>query len=193
MKKRIYALIGLIVAFVMVLTACSAGKDNEAANGTTEVKETVSAVSKESTSELTTVESTTEATTEVTTTKKPVTTTKKAVTTTKKAVTTTKKKVTTTKKATTTKKNVTPQEVQKQVNAYIKSKGIKIDTSMTSKNASWRTQISRTQDKLNSGRTLNHCKEWVDYHLDEYNYKIDAMYCYYDSNSFYILYYPSIG
>ncbi len=127
-------------------------------------------------------ENTTKKKVETTAKKKVETTTKKKVTTTKKAVTTTKKKVTTTKAA---QKNVSPKDVQKQVNAYIKSKGIPVDASRTPNNSGWSDRISRTQERLNSGKTLQICKEMVDLEIAD---GVDKMYCYYDSNWFYILY-----
>ena len=120
-----------------------------------------------------------------TTTKKNVTTTKKATQTTTKKVVQTTKKVTTTKKQTTTKKNVTAKEVQQQVNAYIKSKGIPVDASRTPNNSGWSTRINRTQERLNNGRVLKDCKGWVDLEIAD---GVDKMYCYYDSDWFYILY-----
>lgn len=112
-------------------------------------------------------------------------TTKKNASTTKKQTTT--KKVTTTKPKTTV-KNVTPKEVQNKVNAYIKSKGITVNASMTPSNTSWSGQISRTQERLNSGRTLQVCKEYVDGDLADWTQGMQAMYCYYDNDSFYILF-----
>ncbi len=127
-------------------------------------------------------ENTTKKKVETTTKKKVETTTKKKVTTTKKAVTTTKKKVTTTKAA---QKNVSPKDVQKQVNAYIKSKGIPVDASRTPNNSGWSTRIARPQEDLNNGHLLKTCKGWVDLEIAD---GVDKMYCYYDSDWFYILY-----
>lgn len=90
------------------------------------------------------------------------------------------------KKAETTKKNVTPQEVQKQVNDYIKSKGVILNPSMTPDNSSWSGQITRLQEDLNNGTTLRICKECVDLDILD---GAKEMYCYYDSDSFYILFY----
>ena len=54
MKKNTKSILAIIFALIIIIgifTACTAGKGNdEAANGTTEAKETVSAVSEESTS-----------------------------------------------------------------------------------------------------------------------------------------------
>ncbi len=84
-------------------------------------------------------------------------------------------------------KNVSPKDVQKKVNAYIRSKGITVDSSMTASNASWNGQISGSQKDLNSGWSLKNCKEDVDYIIKNYG-EILSMYCYYDGNDFYILY-----
>lgn len=121
------------------------------------------------------------------TTKKVVKTTAKQTTksTTKKQTTT--KKVTTTKKKTTTKKNVTAKEVQNQVNSYIRSRGITVDSSLRPNNAGWSGQISKTQDALNNGRTLQLCKEYVEIEISN-GYSGMSLYCYYDDTSFYILY-----
>lgn len=130
-------------------------------------------------------------TTKKVTTTKGTTTTKKE--TTKKPETTTQKKTTTTTNAfttTTTSKNVSPAEVQKQVNAYIKSKGIAVDSSMTPSNASWTNRISRTQNDLNSGYSLEHCRDHVDWVIKMCGGAdtILSMYCYVGSDYFYILY-----
>ena len=125
-----------------------------------------------------------------TTTKKPVTTTKKAATT-KKPVTTTKKAVTTTKKPTTTKKHVTAKQVQNEVNAYIKSKGLLFRkdywtefgiSEMTPDNASWTLQTAAEQEDLDSGYTLRECKEEVDLLVSGFaGADPSDIYCYYDS------------
>lgn len=196
MKKRIFAVIGIMMIAVMLFTACSAGKGEEAANGTTDVSETVS-VSEESTAELVT-EETTESTTETTTagttqsTTKTQTTTKQNTTakqTTTKKVTTTKKQTTTTK-PTTTVKNVSAKDVQAQVNSYIKSKGVKVDTSMTPSNASWYPPVYASQSNLNNGYCLRSGKEWVDLIINDIGVDNTYMYCYYSSSeeSLYILY-----
>ena len=202
MKKRIFAVIGIMMIAVMLFTACSAGKGEEAANGTTDVGETVS-VSEESTAELVT-EETTESTTETTTagttqsTTKTQTTTKQNTTakqTTTKKVTTTKKQTTTQKQTTTTKptttvKNVSAKDVQAQVNSYIKSKGVKVDTSMTPSNASWYPPVYASQSNLNNGYCLRSGKEWVDLIINDIGVDNTYMYCYYSSSeeSLYILY-----
>jgi cytoskeletal protein RodZ len=202
MKKRIFAVIGITMIAVMVFTACSAGRGEEVANGVTDVSETVS-LSEESTAEPVTegtTESTTEATTVATTkstTKAQITTkqnttakqtTTKKVTTTQKQTTT--KKVTTTAKATTTVKNVTPQEVQAQVNSYIKSKGVKVDSSLTPSTAGWPVPTSALQKYLNDGTSLRNSKGDVDIIISEVGVQNTYMYCYYSSSEecFYILY-----
>ncbi|MGN0533256.1 MAG: hypothetical protein ACI4IK_02750, partial [Eubacterium sp.] len=94
---------------------------------------------------------------------------------------------TTTKKKTTTVKNVTAKEVQNEVNAYIRSKGITVDSSLRPNNSGWSGQISDRQDSLNDGTTLKHCKAYVDMEISSMGTAI-SLYCYYDGNDFYILY-----
>lgn len=124
------------------------------------------------------------------TTTKKQTTTKNQTTTKKQA--TTQKTTTTTKKATTTQKNVSAKEVQNEVNNYIKSKGITLDSSMTPGNASWSGQIAGTQEDLNNGYSLKTCKSYADLDISDYKSSNGcnplAMYCYYDGSDFYILY-----
>lgn len=106
--------------------------------------------------------------------------------------TTTKKTTITTKKTTTTQKNVSAKEVQNEVNNYIKSKGITLDSSMTPSNASWSGQIAGTQEDLNNGYSLKTCKSYADLDISDYKSSNGcnplAMYCYYDGSDFYILY-----
>lgn len=86
-------------------------------------------------------------------------------------------------------KNVSPKDVQNKVNAYIRSKGITVDLSMTSSNASWSYEISGLQEDLNSGYTLKNCKQRVDREISNLGKDtIVSMYCYYSGNDFYILY-----
>jgi len=86
-------------------------------------------------------------------------------------------------------KNVSPKDVQKKVNAYIKSKGITVDSSMTPSNASWSYEISGLQEDLNNGYTLKTCKQRVDREINNLGKEtIVSMYCYYSGNDFYILY-----
>lgn len=123
------------------------------------------------------------------TTAKKSTTSQKKVTTTKKKSTTAKKKVTTKKKTTTTKKstkNVTPSEICSKTNAYIRSKGGNIDTSLRPNASSWDGQIDDAQDFMNSGSCLRTCKEYADLALREG--AVD-LYCYYDGSAFYILHF----
>lgn len=209
MKKKIFAIISLVVMAAMVFTACSAGKGEEA-NGTTDASEAVSvSVSEESTTEAASAESTTEATTAaaetttVTTTKKAESTSKKpaAQTTTKKQQTEPKQtttkaapKQTTTQKPQTTVKNISAKDVQAQVNSYIKSKGVNLDSSLTPKNAGWYPPVSAYQSELNSGWALKDCKGWVDELINQLGTDNLYLYCYYDgvsgsdSHTFYILY-----
>lgn len=216
--KSILAIILAAVMFCTIFVACSKNNDEPVDNDvsvvdTSNTSETVSNTEDQSKAEAqtSTTENATETTTKQetttkkaetttqkkveTTTKKAVTTTKKAAqTTTKKAVTTTKKKETTTKKkVTTTKKatnNVSAKDVQAQVNAYIKSKGIKVDSSMTPDNSGWSEEISGLQSDLNDGYSLKSCKSRVDRELKIWNGNLHSMYCYYNSSRqlFYILY-----
>lgn len=86
-------------------------------------------------------------------------------------------------------KNVSAKEVQAQVNSYIKSKGITVDSSMTSGNASWTSTCWIDQDDLNSGYCLKSLKGGVDYTIKMCGKDtILSMYCYYDNSQFYICY-----
>ena len=89
---------------------------------------------------------------------------------------------------TATQKNVTPKEIQDEVNAYIKSKGFILDPTLTPSTAGWDGQISRQQKYLNDGTTLKSCKFQVDSIAQELDPSRVAAYCYYDSDSFYVLY-----
>lgn len=82
-------------------------------------------------------------------------------------------------------------DVQKEANAYIKSKGIPLDSSMTPDNASWANPVPNIQEDLNDGTALKHCKGGVDFVIKDY-YRCNgqnpmSMYCYYDGSDFYIL------
>ena len=106
---------------------------------------------------------------------------------------TTKAPETTTEKPkeTTTQRNVTPEEVQAQVNAYIQSKGIKLDSSMTKDNAGWTLTCWASQERLNNGKALSNCKEAVDETIrmcEEGNSPPISMYCYNGGEDFYIVY-----
>lgn len=87
-------------------------------------------------------------------------------------------------------KNVSPKDVQNKVNAYIRSKGITVDSSMTPNNASWTGDIWASQERLNNGKALQSCKNYVDLEINELGKDtIISMYCYFDGNdTFYILY-----
>lgn len=162
---------------------------------TTTVKENSTATTKASENKTTvnatkSSTTTTKAATKATanqTTKKVVKATAKQTTksTTKKQTTT--KKVTTTKKKTTTKKNVTAKEVQNQVNSYIRSRGITVDSSLNPNNAGWSSEISGLQEDLNNGYTLRSCKYDVDEYIREMGTNL-SMYCYYRGNDFYVCY-----
>lgn len=87
-------------------------------------------------------------------------------------------------------KNVSPKDVQSKVNAYIRSKGITVDSSMTSGNASWTGEVWASQERLNNGKALKDGKSEVDYIIKMCGKDtIISMYCYFDGNdTFYILY-----
>lgn len=87
-------------------------------------------------------------------------------------------------------KNVSPKDVQSKVNAYIRSKGITVDSSMTSNNASWTGEIWASQERLNNGKALKRGKDEVDYIINMCGKDtILSMYCYFDGNdTLYILY-----
>ena len=169
-------------AAAMTTTVKPAESTTKSEVTTLEKEKTTSSTQKDESK--TTTKSTTRNTT--TTTKKQTTTSKVTVKTTAAKPTTTKK-VTTTKKPTTTKKNVTASEVQAQVNSYIRSKGITVDSSLRPDNSGWSGQISDRQDGLNDGRTLQLCKEYVNNEISN-GYSGMTLYCYYDGNDFYILY-----
>lgn len=171
--KRIVLVFAAMIIVAGSFAACSekASKETTAVNDTeVTIDSTIETDTNTSASETTAIsESTTEKvhkTTASTTKKKAATTAKKSttsqkkVTTTKKKTTTAKKKVTTKKKTTTKKvtKNVTPSEICSKTNAYIRSKGGNIDTSLRPNASSWRGQIDDAQDFMNSGTCLKTCK-----------------------------------
>lgn len=200
--KKIVLVFAAMIIVAGSFAACSGKTDKEttAVNDTTvTIDSTIDTDTNTSASETTAInESTTEKvhkTTATTTKKKAATTAKKSttsqkkVTTTKKKSTTAKKKVTTKKKTTTTKKstkNVTPSEICSKTNAYIRSKGGNIDTSLRPNASSWDGQIDDAQDFMNSGSCLRTCKEYADLALREG--AVD-LYCYYDGSAFYILHF----
>lgn len=209
MKKNTKSVVALAIVITMisaVFAACSAGADKTTAESASTENTIVSTAAEITTNPVSsTIKTNSETETTVktdptttksngasksssvknTTAKKQTTTSKKKSTTTKKAATT-KKKTTTTKKKTTAKKNVSAKSIQSQVNSYIKSKGIKLDSSMTPSNASWSGQIAGTQEDLNSGYSLRTCKGYVDIAIEWDN--ANTLYCYYDGSDFYILY-----
>ena len=199
--KSIIAFTLVMVIIISALAACSAGADETAAENTRSESTSVSTTAENTTAQSTEVSITHDsnsgsATTtskrgnnsETTAAKKRETTTKE--TTTKKKDTTTKKQNTTEKKTTTTVKHVSPKDVQNQVNNYIKSKGWSIATDFTPSNSSWMGQITAIQETLDSGRSLELCKEYVDAAISDGANKQWGMCCYYNSseNCFYILY-----
>ncbi len=209
--KKIVAVIMMATIICSIFVACSRGNEREkenAVNNTVSVENNTQDITENKDKENSTEKVTDDATEsasksdeqknenqtvtnqqkETTTTKKVTTTAKKQENTTKKKVeTTTKKKVETTKAA---QKNVSPKDVQKQVNAYIKSKGATLDAvnaygiHMTPDSASWSGRISRLPEYLNDGTTLKTCKGYVD---AEIAHGAKYLYCYYDSNWFYVL------
>ena len=208
MKKKILAVIGIMTITAAMLAGCSS-KDVEAdADASTEpVSQAIGVSDTTKPAESTTVaESTTNKTTSTTKKKDGSTITKKAAskTTAKAAPKTTAKQTTksttaaattqATTKATTktttkaTVKNVSAKDVQAQVNAYIRSKGITVDSSLNSGNSGWSGRISATrQDSLNDGTSLRNCKSYVDSEISSMGSNI-SLYCYYDGTFFYICY-----
>ena len=95
---------------------------------------------------------------------------------------------TTTKETTkATVKNVSASDVQAQVNSYIKSRGITIDSSLNSGNSGWNGRIASDQGDLNNGYTLRSCKDDVNINISEMGKDI-SMYCYYDGSYMYVCY-----
>ncbi len=82
---------------------------------------------------------------------------------------------------------VSAKDVQKQVNDYIRSKGIKVDSTLNSSNSGWNGRISTVQDHLNNGGALRNAKEDVDYNIREMGTNL-SMYCYYDGSYLYVCY-----
>lgn len=200
--KKIVLVFAAMIIVAGSFAACSGKTDKEttAVNDTTvTIDSTIDTDTNTSEDKTTAInESTTEKvhkTTASTTKKKAATTTKKStssqkkVTTTKKKSTTAKKKVTAKKETTKTKKstkNVTPSEICSKTNAYIRSKGGNIDTSLRPNASSWDGQITNRQDFMNDGTVLDSCKWYADLALKEG--AVD-LYCYYDGSAFYILHF----
>lgn len=203
--KKIMAIILAAVMICVTFVGCSKNKNADVdVEASSNIAENVSKEDETEASTEAPTEATTEATTQKeTTTQRPETTTKKQVTTTEKTETTTKKKPaqTTTKpasKPTTTKpqttvKHVNIKDVQNEANNYIKTKGIKLDSSLTPDSAGWNGRISALQQDLDNGYTLRTCKEEIGLVIDEWN--PNCMYCYTDAvNGYcYILYIGSVG
>lgn len=201
LKKIVLVFAAMIIA-AGSFAACSGktSKETTAVNDTTvTIDSTIETDTNTSASETTSInESTTEKvhkTTASTTKKKAATTAEKStssqkkVTTTKKKATTAKKDVTAKKKTTTKKssKNVTPSEICSKTNAYIRSKGGNIDTSLRPNASSWDGQITDRKEHMNDGTTLRLCKEYADLAISEGAVRL---YCYYDGDAFYILFMP---
>lgn len=217
MNKRILAVIGIIVIIATVFAGCKQKDDTVDATASTE-STSQTAVSEESavSDENTTIEdgssdnsSTADTTAEKgngsTTTKasagkttiaaKTTTkqTTKAAAQTTKsttKAATQATTKATT--KATTTVKNVSAKDVQAQVNSYIRSKGITVDSSLNASNSGWSGRVAILQEDLNRGYCLSRCKAYVDREIASMGTDI-SLYCYCDSTYFYVCYMMNWG
>ena len=85
--------------------------------------------------------------------------------------------------------------MQQKVNSYIKRRGIKVDTSLRPNNSGYNYRIAREREDLNNGYTLRTCKECADGEIAENNEDgwTLYMYCYYDSDFFYVLYMPIWG
>ena len=202
MKKKILAVIGIMTITAAMLAGCSS-KDVEAdAQASTEptsnsfvVSDTTKAAESTTIAESTTVEATTKKEAAKTTTKAAPKATAAAKTTAKQttksttAVQTTKATTKATTKPTTkaTVKNVSAKDVQAQVNAYIRSKGVTVDSSLNPSNSGWNVPISSSQNNLNNGRTLSDCKWDVDSNIKNMGNDI-SMYCYLDGQDFYICY-----
>lgn len=215
MKKVFIILISSVVLIASVFAGCSQ-KDTETGAAASEAvtqNESIQTVSGETTAEgstSATTEPSKSDTTTITTKKNESKTTTKAQnqgtakTTTKAAAKTTAKVTTkattkattksttkeTTKKTTTkaTVKNVSARDVQSQVNSYIRSRGVTVDSSLNSGNSGWSGRISATrQDSLNDGTSLRNCKSYVDSEISSMGTDI-SLYCYYDGTYFYICY-----
>lgn len=205
MTKKILAVIGIGIIAATMLAGCSS-KDVEAdAEASTEpvsqtvsVSDTTKPAESTTVAESTTAETTTEKTTTTTTTATakqsqttaaPKTTAKQTTKSTTAATTKATTQATTkaTTKATTTVKNVTAAEVQAQVNSYIRSKGVTVDSSLNSGNSGWSGRVAILQEDLNDGYCLNRCKSYVDSEISN-GYTGMALYCYYDNNYFYVCY-----
>ena len=194
--KKIVAVIMMATIICSIFVACSRGNEREkenAVNNTVSVENNTQDITENKDKENSTEKVTDDATESASKSdeqkneNQTVTNQQKETTTTKKVTTTAKKQVETTKAA---QKNVSPKDVQKQVNAYIKSKGATLDAvnaygiHMTPDSASWSGRISRLPEYLNDGTTLKTCKGYVD---AEIAHGAKYLYCYYDSNWFYVL------
>ena len=166
MKKKILAVIGIMTITAAMLAGCSS-KDVEAdaqastvpASQAIGVSDTTKAAESTTVAESTTDEATsttkkkdgsipTKKAASKTTAKAAPKTTAKQTTKSTTAVQTTKATTQATTKATTkaTVKNVSAKDVQAQVNAYIRSKGITVDSSLNPSNSGWNVPISSSQN-----------------------------------------------
>lgn len=217
MNKRTLAVIGIVVITASMFAGCKQKDDAVDATAST-VSTSQTAVSEESavSDENTTIEdgssdnsSTADTTAEKgngsTTTKAAAGQTTTAAKTTAKQATkaaaqsakqttkaTTKATTRATTKATTTVKNVSAKDVQAQVNSYIRSKGITVDSSLNPWNSGWTFDYGANQNSLNDGQILKNCKGAVDREISNMGTDI-SMYCYLDGNDFYICYMMNWG
>lgn len=200
MKKiRSLLLIGLAVAMVCSLAACSGTSDQDTASEN--VSDTVSVTSEEATESNSQVpETSSETASEPASSEAPDKTASaggsssgssasKSTGTGNQKKTSDKKKETTTKKETATKKETTtkketpainPSEIQSEINAYIASKGWEVNSSLTPSNAGFNGAISMNQSKEKLIADLK-------YDVDEFPPSF-GKYCYFDGTYFYILY-----
>lgn len=204
MKKKLLAIFGIITITAAMLAGCSPKDVNVDAEASTEptsnivaASDTTKAAESTTVAESTTAEATTKKEAAKTTTKAvpkttaaPKTTAKQ---TTKAAAQTTKATTQATTKATTkpttkaTVKNVSAKDVQAQVNAYIRSKGVTVDSSLNSGNSGWSGAIAGEQVDRNNGYSLRTCKSYVDSEIAELGTNV-TMNCYFDGTFFYICY-----
>lgn len=202
MKKKILAVIGIIAITAAMLAGCSSKDVDVDAQASTEptsnivaASDTTKAVESTTVAESTTAETTakkeaakttTKAASKATATPK---TTEKQTTKSTTEVQTTKATTKATTKPTTraTVKNVSAKDVQAQVNAYIRSKGVTVDSSLNSGNSGWSGAIAGEQVDRNNGYSLRTCKSYVDSEIAELGTNV-TMNCYFDGTFFYICY-----
>lgn len=201
-KLRSLLLIGLAVAMVCSLAACSGTSDQDTASE--HVSDTVSVTSEGATESNSQVpETSSEAASEPAYSEAPDKTVSaggsssgssasKSTGTGNQKKTSDKKKETTTRKETNTKKETTtkketpainPSEIQSEINAYIASKGWEVNSSLTPSNAGWSDRISINGDLSTKEYIIENLK-WL---VDEFPPSF-GKYCYFDGKYFYVLY-----